>query len=173
MNEVQEYRRPNTLGKIVSYLMIGTFGGAIIMLIVSSILLARTVSISREVRQNNEDTLIRFGDIQKQVKAENETIRKEVDASLTEARNNIDVFNDKLNETTNNMSKTEESRIEVVIDEDTVRKVVTEYLSEMQKGNPEMSDSSTSDLLDNMIERETETVLKMMELLVEDIGEDY
>lgn len=171
MNELQEYRDPNILGKAVSFLMIGTFGGAMIMLIVSSILLAKTVSISKDIRQNNDATLSAIVNIQERIETESEAGKQEIDAALTEVRTAADTINGKVDEVKNYTPTVAEPKIEVVIDEDTVRKVVTEYLSERQQESPEPDTASTSDTLDKAIDRETEMMLRMMELLVDELEE--
>lgn len=167
MNEVQEYRKPNSLGKVVSFLMIGTFGGAMILLIVSLILLVKTVSMSKEIQQNNDATMTSFVNAQNQIEAEIEITRREVDSALTEFRTGVDTANEKAKEVENNTLVPEEPKIEVVIDEDTVRKIVAEYLSERQQESVVSNNAaSTSNTLDKAIEQETEMMLKIMELLV-------
>lgn len=166
MDEMQEYREPNTLGKVVSWLMIGTFGGAMIMLIVSTILLARTVSISKSVQKNIDTTMTSFTNIQNQIETESETTKQEVDTALAEVITAVDTVNEKAEEIKNYTPMVETPKIDVVIDEDTVRKVVTEYLSELQQESPKSNTASSSDALNKAIDRETEMMLRMMELLV-------
>lgn len=163
MDEIQECRNTNMLGKIVSYLMIGTFGGAMIMLIVSSILFARTLSVSRSVKASNETALLQIKAIQDECRSEIDRAYIDYEDDLVEIKKNITNIENNIEHSSVEVTANQISKNEVIIDEEIIRKVVAEYMDESRKNTTVEDDSAD---YDDLINRETEMLLGIMELLV-------